>query len=86
MAAVGRVPGCCHSLCWGHAVLRRLGFRTFPDGRLFGFQNGECAPVPAPLGMPLAGGWNNIASTIWFAVLALTYNCQEIGSPIAESA
>jgi hypothetical protein len=29
--------------------------------------------VPAPLGLPLAGGWGNIVDMIWFAVLALTY-------------
>ncbi|OGD36147.1 MAG: hypothetical protein A2V45_12130 [Candidatus Aminicenantes bacterium RBG_19FT_COMBO_58_17] len=29
--------------------------------------------VPAPLGLPLAGGWGNISHTAWFAVLALTY-------------
>jgi hypothetical protein len=29
--------------------------------------------VPAPVGLPLAGGWGNISHMIWFAVLALTY-------------
>jgi len=29
--------------------------------------------VPAPLGMPLEGGWNNIVDALWFLVLALTY-------------
>jgi hypothetical protein len=29
--------------------------------------------VPAPLGMPLYGGWGNIVDMIWFTVLALTY-------------
>jgi hypothetical protein len=29
--------------------------------------------VPAPVGLPLAGGWGNISFMIWFAVLALTY-------------
>ena len=38
--------------------------------------------VPAPLGLPLLGGWNNIAGTIWFAALALTFKevAREIGS------
>jgi len=29
--------------------------------------------IPAPLGMPLNGGWSNIVRAVWFAVLALTY-------------
>jgi hypothetical protein len=29
--------------------------------------------LPAPVGLPLAGGWGNISHMIWFAVLALTY-------------
>jgi hypothetical protein len=29
--------------------------------------------VPAPVGLPLAGGWGNISHMIWFAVLVLTY-------------
>lgn len=29
--------------------------------------------VPAPIGLPLAGGWGNISHMVWFAVLALTY-------------
>lgn len=28
--------------------------------------------VPDPLGLPLAGGWTNIAGMTWFAVLAVT--------------
>jgi hypothetical protein len=31
------------------------------------------AHVPAPVGLPLAGGWGNISHMLWFAVLALTY-------------
>jgi len=34
--------------------------------------------MPAPLGYPLLGGWNNIAWTVFFAVLALTYKDREI--------
>jgi hypothetical protein len=29
--------------------------------------------VPAPLGLPLWGGWSNVVEAIWFAVLALIY-------------
>jgi len=29
--------------------------------------------VPAPLGMPLWGGWTNLTAASWFAVLVLTY-------------
>jgi len=29
--------------------------------------------VPAPVGLPLSGGWGNISLMIWFAVLAITY-------------
>jgi hypothetical protein len=29
--------------------------------------------IPAPIGMPLNGGWSNIVRALWFAVLALTY-------------
>jgi hypothetical protein len=29
--------------------------------------------IPAPLGMPLNGGWGNFVAAIWFAVLAITY-------------
>ena len=38
--------------------------------------------VPAPLGLPLLVGWNNIAGTIWLAALALTFKevAREIGS------
>jgi hypothetical protein len=32
--------------------------------------------VPGPLGIPLAGGWNNIAFIVWYAVLALTYKVE----------
>jgi Family of unknown function (DUF6796) len=28
--------------------------------------------VPAPVGLPLSGGWGNISFLVWFAVLALT--------------
>jgi hypothetical protein len=42
--------------------------------------------MPAPLGLPLAGGWSNVAGTIWFAVLALTYQDQDIGSQVSEMA
>ena len=41
--------------------------------------------IPAPLGLPLYGGWGNIVDMIWFAVLALTYRDQGINSPIIES-
>jgi len=41
--------------------------------------------VPAPLGYPLAGGWSNIRSSAWFAVLALTYKDAEIESRAAET-
>jgi hypothetical protein len=44
------------------------------------------AYLPAPLGLPLVGGWSNIVKMIWFAVLALTYKDQEIGSQVAEVA
>lgn len=30
--------------------------------------------VPAPVGLPLAGGWGNVSHMIWFAVLAITYS------------
>ena len=39
--------------------------------------------VPAPLGLPLYGGWSNIVDAIWFAVLALTYKDTEIESRVA---
>jgi len=42
--------------------------------------------VPGPLCHPLMGGWNNIAFTVWYAVLALTYKDQDIGSQVAEMA
>jgi hypothetical protein len=42
--------------------------------------------VPAPLGLPLWGGWTNFIAASWFAVLALTYRDQEIESWIAVSA
>jgi hypothetical protein len=29
--------------------------------------------VPAPIGLPLSGGWGNISHLIWFAILTLTY-------------
>jgi len=41
--------------------------------------------VPAPLGLPLWGGWSNVVETIWFAVLALTYKDEEIESRVAET-
>jgi hypothetical protein len=34
--------------------------------------------VPAPVGLPLAGGWGNISHMIWFAVLALLYRNSSI--------
>jgi len=46
--------------------------------------NSAIVYAPAPLGMPLAGGWSNVAGTIWFAVLALTYKDQDIGSQVSE--
>jgi hypothetical protein len=38
--------------------------------------------VPAPLGLPLWGGWSNVVEAIWLAALALTYKdvSQEGGS------
>jgi hypothetical protein len=39
------------------------------------------AYVPAPLGMPLSGGWGNVVQAVWFTVLALTYKDQGIDSP-----
>jgi len=39
--------------------------------------------IPAPLGMPLVGGWSNVVQAIWFAVLALAYDESEIESRIA---
>jgi hypothetical protein len=33
--------------------------------------------VPAPLGLPLYGGWGNVVDMIWFAVLALTYKDEQ---------
>jgi len=41
--------------------------------------------VPAPLGLPLYGGWSNIVDAIWFAVLALTYRDRELDSRVAET-
>jgi hypothetical protein len=34
---------------------------------------GLMARVPAPVGLPLSGGWGNISHLIWFAILTLTY-------------
>ena len=34
---------------------------------------GLVATVPAPFGLPLAGGWGNISFMVFFAVVALTY-------------
>jgi hypothetical protein len=45
---------------------------------------GAVASVPAPLGLPLAGGWGNISFMIFFAIIALTY--RELGSRSERSA
>jgi hypothetical protein len=34
--------------------------------------------LPAPLGMPLTGGWNTFIMAIWFAVLATTYKGESL--------
>jgi len=42
--------------------------------------------MPAPLGYPLLGGWNNIAWTVFFAVVALTYKERALDSRLGEAA
>jgi hypothetical protein len=42
--------------------------------------------VPAPIGLPLWGGWSNVVEAIWFAVLALTYDERAIESRLAKTA
>jgi hypothetical protein len=42
--------------------------------------------VPAPLGLPLWGGWSNVVEAMWFTVLALTYGHREFDNRVAEAA
>lgn len=84
---VGSAAG---SLIWIFLVLRKKAgvprWTVLICPLLTYWLNSALIYVPAPLGMPLAGGWSNVADTIFFAVLALNYRHKESGSQVPETA